>query len=60
MSVPWIPIWQGVFLVGTALFAVMSVWVTVQGWDDVRSLFAALAAPERRPPGRRNARRRPR
>ncbi len=60
MTVPWIPIWQGVFLTGTALFAVMSVWVTVQGWADVRSLFAALAAPARRPVVRRPARRRPR
>ena len=39
----WRLIWEWTFVVGSVLFAIMSVWVTVAGWSDVKSLFVALA-----------------
>jgi hypothetical protein len=39
----WIWLWKAVFVVGVAVFAVMAVWVTIQGWRDIRSLFGTLA-----------------
>lgn len=41
----WILVWQVVLVGGLALFAGMSVWITIEGWQDVKKLFAAMAAP---------------
>ena len=55
----WILIWQVVLVAGLALFAGMSVWITIEGWTDVRKLLEAMAPrPVSGRKGRRAARRR--
>ena len=45
----WILIWKVVLIGGLALFAVMSVWITFEGWTDVKKMFSAMqAAPATR------------
>ena len=40
----WILIWKIVLIGGLALFAVMSVWITFEGWADVKKMFSAMRA----------------
>lgn len=47
MNTPWMEIWKWVFLAGTGLFALLAVWVAVQGGRDLRSLFRDLGKPGR-------------
>ena len=39
----WIALWKIVLILGVAAFAVMSVWVIVQGYRDIRSMLAGIA-----------------
>lgn len=50
----WILVWQVVLIGGLALFAGMSVWITIEGWSDVQKLFSAM---QPRPARRRRTRR---
>ena len=38
----WMILWQAVFVVGVSAFALISVWVIVGGFNDVRRLFDRL------------------
>jgi len=38
----WMILWKAVFIFGVGIFAVMSVWVTIAGWRDIRRLFARM------------------
>ena len=38
----WIVLWKSVFVVCVSAFALMSVWVTVQGFRDIQSLLKML------------------
>lgn len=40
----WMVLWKAVFILGVALFAGMSVWVTVAGFHDIKRMFAKLDA----------------
>ncbi|MBT3380002.1 MAG: hypothetical protein HN742_28995 [Lentisphaerae bacterium] len=40
----WMLLWKAVFILGVALFAGMSVWVTIGGFGDIKRLFARLEA----------------
>ncbi len=44
----WILIWQVVLVGGLALFAGMSVWITIEGWTDVKKMFSVMQAPPAR------------
>ena len=44
----WILLWKTVFIVGLAVFVVMAIWVTIQGFRDIRSLFATMRRNRRR------------
>jgi hypothetical protein len=39
---PWPLIWKIAFVVVLTVFAGMSVWVTVGGWQDIRTLLKKL------------------
>jgi hypothetical protein len=43
----WMLIWKLTFLGGVALFAGLTVWVTVRGWRDLWSLLEKLRAKEK-------------
>lgn len=43
----WMLLWKATFIIGVALFAGMSVWVTVAGFGDIKRLFAKLDANHR-------------
>lgn len=38
----WALIWKVVFIVVMGVFAVMSVWVSIGGWADIKSLLKKL------------------
>ncbi len=38
----WVGLWKVVFCLGIAIFAVMAVWVTIQGARDIKKLFRTL------------------
>lgn len=38
----WIALWKTVFVFGVTAFAIMAVWVTVQGARDIKFLLATL------------------
>jgi len=38
----WITFWTILFFAAVAVFAGMSVWVTIGGWKDIRDLFRDL------------------
>ena len=38
----WEILWKFVFLSSVTLFAGMSVWVTVQGWRDIRRMLSNI------------------
>jgi hypothetical protein len=38
----WMVLWKFVFIVSVGAFSVMSIWVTVQGAFDIRSLLRTL------------------
>ena len=38
----WMFLWKAVLVLGLGVFAGMAVWVTVAGWRDIKSLFAAI------------------
>ena len=38
----WAFIWKLVFIIVMAVFAGMSVWVTIGGWQDIKKLLAKL------------------
>ena len=38
----WILFWKVVLYVGLGLFAVLSAWVIVAGFGDIKKMFAAL------------------
>ncbi len=38
----WMTLWKLVFCVGVSVFAIMAVWVTVQGARDIFSLLTTL------------------
>jgi hypothetical protein len=38
----WILLWKAQFIVCLTAFAGMSVWVTIGGWQDIKSLFRQL------------------
>jgi len=38
----WILLWKILFVAAIAVFAGMSVWVTIGGWQDIKTLFARL------------------
>jgi hypothetical protein len=40
----WILIWQVVLYAGLAAFALLSVWVIVFGFGDIKRMFADLRA----------------
>jgi hypothetical protein len=40
----WILFWKIAIYVGVGLFAVMSLWVIVAGYGDIRRMFVDLAA----------------
>ena len=48
----WATLWQCVFVVGVGAFAVMALWVTVQGARDIKALLTALRDGHAQPPDR--------
>lgn len=38
----WMIVWKVVFIVVLALFALLSIWVTIGGFKDIKELFAAM------------------
>lgn len=38
----WALLWKIMFILVMATFAVMSVWVTIGGWADIKSLLKRL------------------
>ena len=38
----WILLWKVLFVAAITVFAAMSVWVTIGGWQDIKTLFARL------------------
>lgn len=38
----WEPLWKICFIGALAVFAVMSVWVTIAGWFDIWRMLARL------------------
>jgi len=40
----WVDFWQYVLFGAVGVFALMSLWVTVAGFGDIRHMFAALRA----------------
>jgi len=38
----WVVLWKGVFLATVGIYAVMAVWVTVQGARDIKSMMADI------------------
>ncbi len=42
----WISFWKAVIYTGLALFAVLSAWVIVAGFGDIKKMFAALKEGE--------------
>lgn len=45
----WILLWKAVFILGMAVFVAMAVWVTIQGFRDIRTLFATISRSHRKP-----------
>ena len=44
----WEVLWKFVFLAGAVLFVLVSIWVAIAGWGDIRRMFAALGKKKRR------------
>ncbi len=44
----WALFWKYVFFVSVTVFALMSVWVTIGGFIDIKKLFADLIAERKR------------
>lgn len=42
----WIVFWQVALYVAVALFTVLSLWVIVAGWGDIKRMFAELRSEE--------------
>ncbi len=42
----WIVVWKVTFIIGIALFIGMAVWVSVQGFKDIKSLLKATESQE--------------
>lgn len=42
----WMIVWKVVFIVVLALFALLSIWVTIGGFKDIRELFATMDAAQ--------------
>ena len=40
----WVPLWKYVFLAGVSSFAVLSLWVAIAGWGDIKRMFRALSS----------------
>ncbi|GMU94164.1 MAG: hypothetical protein AMXMBFR4_32220 [Candidatus Hydrogenedentota bacterium] len=38
----WVSLWKWVFILSVGAFSLMSVWVTIQGAFDIRSLLRTL------------------
>ena len=38
----WIAFWKFALYTGVAMFALMSVWVIIAGYGDIKKMFAAL------------------
>jgi hypothetical protein len=38
----WELLWKALFIGGVSIFAVMALWVTVAGFNDIRKLLAGL------------------
>ena len=38
----WIILWKAVFILGVGIFAIMSVWVIIAGFKDIKKLFATI------------------
>lgn len=38
----WMTLWKVVFIISVAAFSIMSLWVTIGGARDIRSLLALL------------------
>ena len=38
----WAAFWKYIFLASVTVFALMSVWVTIGGFLDIKKLFAGL------------------
>ena len=38
----WATLWKAVFVIGVGAFAIMAVWVTIQGARDIRFLLRTL------------------
>ena len=42
----WIVLWKGVLILGLIAFAILSVWVTIGGYYDIKRLFEKLGKAE--------------
>ena len=38
----WIALWKGVLIFTVGIYAIMAVWVTIQGAFDIRSMLSDL------------------
>lgn len=43
----WTLLWKVVLVGGLGAFAVVSVWVILAGWGDIRALYQKLAAAKK-------------
>ncbi len=44
----WIVLWKAVFVIGLTIFAGMAVWVSVQGFRDIRTLLETISRRQRK------------
>ncbi len=50
----WMTVWKVVFIVVLAMFALLSIWVTIGGFKDIRELFAAMDAAQQEAEQKKN------
>ena len=43
----WMLFWKGFFIITLVVFAVMSVWVTIGGYADIKKLFRKMEEANR-------------
>lgn len=46
----WVNLWKFVFILTVSVYAVMAVWVTIQGARDIKSMMADLRERHEEPP----------
>ncbi len=49
----WVLFWKSIFILTVSIYAVVALWVTVQGARDIKSMIADLRARHVEPPSER-------